>query len=626
MSFSLRDHPRFQALPEKYEKPMSDDVLDRLKIALADRYTVERELGRGGMATVYLAQDLKHRRQVAIKVLLPELASAVGPERFLREIEIAARLHHPHVLPLYDSGDADGFLYYVMPFAEGESLRDRLDREKQLPLDDALQITREVADALGYAHGEGVLHRDIKPENILLESGHAVVADFGIARAISAAGGDRLTETGLAIGTPTYMSPEQAAGEKELDGRSDLYSLGCVLYEMLAGQPPFTGPTVENIRYQHLVVEPRPVTVLRPRVPEYVAKALNLALAKAPADRFSAAAGFVEALDPVSVRARAEQDWALERERERRNETVDKTFRLSETVCQKLNRATLDPRIIGDNLHYLDNQVESDVLLCYLHGLGLDQREFDEILRISPYRGVAPTLYGFEAVRRYRVSLSLDDHVVLIREFLRHVINEVHPAVAILVGFSSGADLGFQMLSTCPQDSSLPIDGFLSLGCNLDRETLFVSPVVAGISTDDELGILSDLRSIGTGVRSLDEWLNLHDYLIKVFRKLGSDIGILRSFASDLLRLFESTDVSPFADWFRVVSANVRCVRCVFADTDLDNRAVERIRLENLDSGVLGEYYREGSIVTEMGTDHFELIESDRIGAHVEEMVTAVRK
>ena len=272
------------------------DVLDALRRALADRYAIERELGQGGMATVYLAQDLKHHRPVAIKLLRSELATALGPERFLREIEISAHLHHPHILPLYDSGEAEGLLYYVMPYVEGESLRDRLTREKQLPLEDALQIAREVADALGYAHSHGVIHRDIKPENILLESGHAVVADFGIARAVGSAATEKLTQTGIAVGTPVYMSPEQAAGSKELDGRSDLYSLGCVLYEMLAGQPPFTGPTVESIVHQHLVTEPPNVTNIRPAVPASVAAALQRALAKTPADRFNPVALFAEAL------------------------------------------------------------------------------------------------------------------------------------------------------------------------------------------------------------------------------------------------------------------------------------------------------------------------------------------
>ncbi len=295
------------------------DLLDRLKTALADRYAIEREIGAGGMATVYLAEDLKLHRKVALKVLRPELAAALGPERFLREIEIAAKLHHPHILALHDSGEADGFLYYVMPYVEGESLRDRLSREKQLPVEDALQIAREVADALGSAHRHDVIHRDIKPENILLEEGHAVVADFGIARAIHAAGGEQLTETGLAVGTPAYMSPEQAMGSKELDGRSDLYSLGCVLYEMLGGEPPFTGATVESIVRQHITVEPRPVTALRPAVPAEVVAALSRVLSKAPADRFSPAAQFAEALakresagvvaTPMPVTRPADRAW-----------------------------------------------------------------------------------------------------------------------------------------------------------------------------------------------------------------------------------------------------------------------------------------------------------------------------
>ena len=272
------------------------DVLDRLKAALAERYRVEREIGAGGMATVYLAEDLKHHRQVAIKVLRPELAAVMGAERFLREIEIAARLQHPHILPLYDSGDADGLLYYVMPFVEGESLRQRLDREKQLPIDDALQIAREVGDALSFAHSHDVIHRDIKPDNIMLAAGHAVVSDFGIARAVTAAGGDRLTETGTSIGTPVYMSPEQAAGSQDLDGRSDLYSLGCVLHEMLAGEPPFTGVTVEAVIQQHLTAEPPTITSIRPAVPGEIVNVLARALAKTPADRFSPVGQFVEAI------------------------------------------------------------------------------------------------------------------------------------------------------------------------------------------------------------------------------------------------------------------------------------------------------------------------------------------
>ena len=275
------------------------DLLDRLKTALADRYAIEQELGAGGMATVYLAEDIKHHRNVAVKVMRPELAASIGGDRFLREIEIAAQLNHPHILPLYDSGEDDGFLYYVMPVVE-DSLRSRLTREHQLPIEDALAITRQVAAALDYAHRHGVVHRDIKPENILVHEGEAMVADFGIARAVNTAGGDRLTATGLAMGTPQYMSPEQAGGgTKDVDGRSDIYSLGCVLYEMLAGQPPFTGPTVESVLQQHRAAPPPSVQHTRSNVPDNVWRVVERTLQKTPADRFGSAGQLAEALTAV---------------------------------------------------------------------------------------------------------------------------------------------------------------------------------------------------------------------------------------------------------------------------------------------------------------------------------------
>jgi len=287
-------------------------VPKRLSAALSVRYSIERELGEGGMATVYLAEDLKHHRQVAIKVLKPALGQALGADRFLREIETTANLRHPHILPLFDSGGADDLLYYVMPYVEGETLRERLKRETQLPVDEALGIAAEVADALGHAHARGVVHRDIKPENILLEGGHAVVADFGIARAVDAAGGEHLTETGLSLGTPTYMSPEQAAAESEPDARSDQYALGCVLFEMLAGRPPFTGTSVGAVARQHIAVEPPPLSALRPAVPAPVAEAVRKALAKDPTDRFGDLGQFRDAL---RVSAGAGEGAASVRER-----------------------------------------------------------------------------------------------------------------------------------------------------------------------------------------------------------------------------------------------------------------------------------------------------------------------
>ena len=274
---------------------------DRLAAALSGRYTVEQEVGEGGMATVYRARDLKHDRLVAIKVLKPALGEALGSDRFLREIKLTAQLSHPHILPLLDSGEVGGRLYYVMPYVAGESLRQRLQRDRQLPVDEAVRIAREVADGLDSAHRHGVVHRDIKPENILLEEGHAVIADFGIARAVAESAGDRLTATGIAVGTPAYMSPEQMAGQGAVDARSDIYALACVLYELLAGEPPFNGPTVQAMYARRLSGPPTRVSQLRPAVPKAVVRVVQRALSQAPEQRFASAAEFAAALRPAAA-------------------------------------------------------------------------------------------------------------------------------------------------------------------------------------------------------------------------------------------------------------------------------------------------------------------------------------
>jgi len=299
-------------LPGHFQSDCLPETFERLQSALAGRYAIERELGHGAMATVFLAQDVKHRRQVALKVLRPDVAATVGPERFVREIDIAAHLTHPHILALHDSGSAAGFLYFVMPFIEGDTLRERLTRETQLPAPEALQIAAEVAEALDYAHSRGVVHRDIKPENILLAGGHAVVADFGIAHAVSEAGGDTLTATGMTLGTPAYMSPEQAAGAK-VDGRSDQYALACVVYEMLSGAPPFTGAGARGVLARHLQESPRSLRVVRPTLPRHVIRAVEVALAKLPADRFATAGAFQAALTGAHPTPRPGRPWRLPR-------------------------------------------------------------------------------------------------------------------------------------------------------------------------------------------------------------------------------------------------------------------------------------------------------------------------
>jgi tetratricopeptide (TPR) repeat protein len=345
------------------------DLSSRLRTALADRYAIERELGSGGMATVYLARDLKHDRQVALKVLKPELAHAVGADRFLREIRITAGLNHPHILPLLDSGEADGFLYFVMPYVAGESLRERLDREGRLPIDEALRIAEQVASALEHAHSHEVIHRDIKPENILLHEGEAMVADFGIAVAVSVAGGERLTETGIAVGTPAFMSPEQASGDEEIDERSDIYSLGCVLYEMLGGEAPHGGTSPREILAQKVLSEPRSIRELRPEADAALEAVLARALEAAPEDRFATAGELGEALRSPDV------GWALAAKRLRARRRKVAAVTAAGLVVVVLG--------VGAILHYMRGQAEPTrlaVLPFEYVGAAEDEYYADEII------------------------------------------------------------------------------------------------------------------------------------------------------------------------------------------------------------------------------------------------------
>ncbi len=340
------------------------DQFERLKAALAKRYAIDRELGSGGMATVYLAEDLKHHRRVAVKVLRPELAAVLGAERFLKEIEVTANLQHPHILPLHDSGDAEGFLHYVMPFVDGESLRGVMNREGQLELEYVLPLAREVAGALGYAHRQGILHRDIKPENILLSEGHAVVADFGIAKAISTAGGDNMTRTGFAVGTPGYMSPEQAAGNTQLDARTDVFSLACVVYEMLTGETPGLWPTDEAVRLGRFVDAPPAHRERLERLPVVVEQALTKAMAMSARDRFATPTELMHALarHPGSKRKYGEREvreivqLAADREVTHRTETGALSLGGLQQIGAEVG---IPPERIKQAAHALDRPTEA---------------------------------------------------------------------------------------------------------------------------------------------------------------------------------------------------------------------------------------------------------------------------
>ncbi len=595
------------------------DQLSRLTAALAGRYAIEGELGAGGMATVYLARDVKHQRNVAVKVLRPEFASALGSERFVREIGIAAQLHHPHILPLFDSGEADGFLYYVMPYEEGQSLRDKLAAEGELPIAEAVSLLCDIVGALAHAHRHGVVHRDIKPENVMLSDRHAILTDFGVAKAVSqACAGAKLTSVGVALGTPTYMAPEQAAGDPDVDHRADIYAVGALAYELLTGAPPFDGASAQEIMAAHLTKPPEPLSSRRETIPTALEFVVLTCLQKHPADRWQTAAELLYRLESSVTPSTPVSVPAVEVRR-----VVDQTFKLTAEVCRKLDRETLDPRIIGDRQHYLDNKVASDVMVVFHHGMGLDQREFEATLLEIPFRGIAPTLYGFEPNARRRHRLRLHDQVTLQREMLAELIRTEDPNVVILVGFSSGADLAFQMLET-PLDAPHQVDGLLSLDCNLSLNTCFVSRRIASISEHGD-ALLRDFAEFGSTVSSVGEWVNLHDYLVKVFRKFPGDLEGLKAFAADVVGPFESGD-PLFVSWYRSASAALRTLRCVFSDTEMYNQGLDQLKLEHIDSGILGEHYDEASLVTELDADHFDLLDSDRLARHLEAVVTAVRE
>jgi serine/threonine protein kinase len=593
---------------------MRDDIASPLAAALADRYRLGRQLGQGGMAAVYLADDVKHDRKVAIKILRPEVAAQIGAERFVREIRTSAGLQHPHILGLIDSGEANGTAYYVMPLVEGESLRDRLRREKQLPVADAVRITCEVASALDYAHRRGIIHRDIKPENILLQDGQALVADFGIAIAVSSFGETRMTEAGVSLGTPHYMSPEQAMGEREITARADVYALGCVAYEMLVGEPPFTGPTTQAIVARVLTERPGSVVARRNTVPLAIEKAIHAALQKVPADRFASTIAFSAAL------ASAGSDVVAHPGASERTVTSG-TFRLSEDTCRRLARTSFDPRLIGNAMHYLDNGVESDVLVCYIPACGRAADQYDKVIELATYRELAVTFRGFEPVTAWRPCLTLDDHMVIVREFLRDAVARLRPRLTIIAGFSSGADFALRLAAAPDPESRLRLDGCLALGPNLSIETCFLTSALATLKDRDDEALLALLRRVSSSARSLDEFVNICDYIASVVPSFRHDVAALRAFGAAISAPFATEKLTPFAEWYRAAAAKGSRLRCVFEDTPMFRDLVRELQLRNLDDGLLGPHYEEGSVVAEPGSSHFDLIDPARVEQHVQALV-----
>jgi pimeloyl-ACP methyl ester carboxylesterase len=391
---------------------------------------------------------------------------------------------------------------------------------------------------------------------------------------------------------------------------------------MLTGRLPFHAATPQQMLAAHLAASAAPIQTYRPAVPVRLAQAVTRCLEKHPSDRWQAAGELLAHLEAIVADGHLTSAPAVAV-----NQLVERQFTLSERVCRKLNRATLDPRVIGDRVTYVDNQVQSDVLVFFLHGLGLDHHDFDPALERLPYRGLSPTLYGCEPGRPTRISLSLADHIVILREWLRDVVNRLEPSIVVMVGFSLGADMGFDLLLSPLDDPAPRIDGFLSFDCNLSLETCFVSRVLAGMAPDRPDTLVSDLQRLGGTAATLNEWLNIHGYLVKVLRKFQADAVLLQRAAADIVRPLQETEgFEVFARWFKGARERGVVLRLVFSDEEAVRDALARLKLENLDRGILGEEFPQHEVTIVPNTDHFDLMAADRVlMRQVDELVAEAR-
>ena len=585
-------------------------------------YEVVAPIGAGGMGEVYRARDMRLGRDVAVKVLPSHLSeSAEARARFEREARVISGLNHPHICVLHDLGRENGIDYLVMELVEGETLAERIARGP-MPTAEVQRLGAEIADALDRAHRAGVVHRDLKPGNVMLSKSGAKLMDFGLARESrrggvlnTAASGPGavsqsptvatpLTGAGAFVGTSQYMAPEQLEG-READARSDLWAMGCVLYEMATGRRAYQGPTPASLISSIMKDEPRPMLQLAPHTPPGLERVIRACLAKDPDQRWQSARDLALALRwPAADPGAAGHSASVSIERE---------FVLTASHVRRL--AERNPRLVGYPVTYVDNQVQSDQLVVFLHGLGADGGQFEVFLNASPYRAIAVTLVGFGKIEKRRPTLGIDDHSRVLRMLLREITAECRPRSTLLVGHSAGADQLLRMMHD-DEGAGVQVDGLIALGPNVSLDTCFATRLYAKIDAANPDGTLAILKALAEHINTLETWLVVQSYFAQMFIKLGNDLEPLRRYAADLVTPFERAG-DPLADWYRSAKQKVPHVRLVFSNEEA--AAAETLLARHLESNVLGDDFSEDSFTIER-VHHLALLDFALITRLVEEV------
>lgn len=588
------------------------------------------------MGEVYRATDTNLDREVAIKVLPDDFTR--DPERlarFMREAKVLASLNHPNIAAIYQVEEVDDVHFLVLELAAGEDLQQRL-RRGPIPWRESLAVGLNIAGALEAAHEQGIIHRDLKPANVKTTSdGGVKVLDFGLAKALEAQSGSspeelsrletltNLSTPGALLGTPGYMSPEQISG-LPADARSDIWSLGCLLYECLTGVVAFAGETPGDRIAATLTKSPE-LDLLPPKSSPDLARLIGRCLRRDRKRRLHSIADVrIELEDLLNDQPREESQIDVSTSGARPHAVTEHSFRLTSDLCRKLDRETLDPRVIGDVMLYSDNQRAAEILVCYLPGLGLDHRIFEDTMAQSPYRGLAATYYGCEPGTRERIVMTMPDQLVVLEGFLEDAIERLAPEIVIIVGYSLGADAAFRMLTETELNPDR-VDGVLSLGCNLSLGTCIFSARLAELSSASSEEFLATLNSIAGSVETLEEWVQVNRYLVDVVWKYRSDFGVLHSAAEGTVAPFNDPERSPFAEWYRYATEHGITVRCVFTETEAEQKALRQLKLDHLDSGVLGAEYDDDDLFTEMEASHFDLLDTELVQRHLDTLVQRIR-